>query len=150
MLPPFLVIFYRQRALNTLFPIVITTFRVAATPDIRRLMRIDFISVSISYDTSGDLPTFFIEKILNFFLFWNDFILCFQVTNCFSFNPFIPNALFHYPLKTSENLTLFWCFQGVEKGCIVNQVQDLNALFLGLVFINIISVLEDETKFIRM
>ena len=29
-------------------------------------------------------------------------------------NPFVPNALFLYPLKTSENR----CFQGVEKGCI--------------------------------
>ena len=33
-------------------------------------------------------------------------------------NPFIPNAPFIYPLKTPENLTVFWCFQGVEKGCI--------------------------------
>ena len=36
-------------------------------------------------------------------------------------NPFVPNALFFYPLKTSENLTVFWCFQGVEKGCIGNE-----------------------------
>ena len=33
-------------------------------------------------------------------------------------NPFVPNALFLYPLKTSENLTVFW---GVEKGCIGNK-----------------------------
>ena len=33
-----------------------------------------------------------------------------------NFNHFVPNALFH--LKTSENLTVFWCFQVVEKGCI--------------------------------
>ena len=32
-------------------------------------------------------------------------------------NPFVPNAPFLYPLKTSENLTVF-CFHGVEKGCI--------------------------------
>ena len=37
------------------------------------------------------------------------------------FNPFVPNAPFLYPLKTSENLTVFWCFQGVEKGCIGNE-----------------------------
>ena len=37
------------------------------------------------------------------------------------FNPFIPNTPFLYPLKTSENLTFFWCFQGVEKGCIGNK-----------------------------
>ena len=33
------------------------------------------------------------------------------------FNPFVPNAPFLYPLKTSENL----CFQGVEKGCVGNK-----------------------------
>ena len=36
------------------------------------------------------------------------------------FSPFVPNALFLYPLKTSENLK-FSCFQGVEKGCIGNK-----------------------------
>ena len=36
-------------------------------------------------------------------------------------NPFVPNAPFLYPLKTSENLTVFLCFQGVEKGCIENE-----------------------------
>ena len=34
---------------------------------------------------------------------------------------FVPNALFLYPLKTSENLTIFWCFPGVEKRCIGNK-----------------------------
>ena len=28
-----------------------------------------------------------------------------------SFNPFVPTASFLYPLKTSENLTVFWCIQ---------------------------------------
>ena len=37
------------------------------------------------------------------------------------FSPFVPNAPFLYPLKTSENLAVFWCFQGVEKGCIGNE-----------------------------
>ena len=41
------------------------------------------------------------------------------VTNCV--NPFVPNAPFLYPLKTSENRKVFWCFQGVEKGCIGNK-----------------------------
>ena len=36
-------------------------------------------------------------------------------------NPFVPNAPFLYPLKKSENLTVFWCFQGVEKECIRNK-----------------------------
>ena len=35
---------------------------------------------------------------------------------------FVPNALFLYPLKTLENLTVFWCFQGVEKECIGNEL----------------------------
>ena len=34
-------------------------------------------------------------------------------------NPFVPNAPFLYPVKTSENLTVFWYFQGVEKWCMV-------------------------------
>ena len=39
----------------------------------------------------------------------------------FSLNPFVINATFLYPLKTSEKLTVFWCFQGLEKGCIGNE-----------------------------
>ena len=31
------------------------------------------------------------------------------------FNQFVPSAPFLYPLKTSENFTVFWCFQGVER-----------------------------------
>ena len=27
-------------------------------------------------------------------------------------NKFVPNITFLYPLKASENLTVFWCFQG--------------------------------------
>ena len=37
------------------------------------------------------------------------------------FNPFVPNAPFLYPLKTSENRDVFWCFQGVEKVCTGNE-----------------------------
>ena len=37
------------------------------------------------------------------------------------FNPFVSNASFLYPLKTSENSKVFWCFQGVERGCIGNK-----------------------------
>ena len=33
--------------------------------------------------------------------------------------PFVPNAPFLYPYKT-ENLAVFWYFQGVEKGSIGN------------------------------
>ena len=36
-------------------------------------------------------------------------------------NPFDPNAPFLYPLKTSENRNVYWCFQGLGKGCIGNE-----------------------------
>ena len=39
----------------------------------------------------------------------------------FYFKPFVPNALFPYPLKTSENLMVFFMFSRVEKGCIGNK-----------------------------
>ena len=38
------------------------------------------------------------------------------------FNPFVPNALFIYP----QDLTVFWCFQGLEKGCIGNEWVKIN------------------------
>ena len=38
-----------------------------------------------------------------------------------TFNPFVSNAPFLYPLKTSENRKVLWCFQGVKKGCIGNK-----------------------------
>ena len=41
--------------------------------------------------------------------------------SCNKVNPFVPNAPFLCPLEISENLTVFWCFQGVEKGCIGNK-----------------------------
>ena len=50
-------------------------------------------------------------------------ILCFcliRSRSCY-INLFVPDAPFTYHLKTSENLTVFWYFQGVEKGCIENK-----------------------------
>ena len=35
-----------------------------------------------------------------------------SIFRSFFFNPFVPNAPFFYPLKTSENYTVFWCLQG--------------------------------------
>ena len=47
--------------------------------------------------------------------------------------PFVPNAPFLYTLKTTENptenLTVFWCFQGAEKGCIENEWVKKNIKF---------------------
>ena len=39
----------------------------------------------------------------------------------FWINSIVPNAPFLYPLNTSENCKVFWCFQRVEKGCIGNE-----------------------------
>ena len=33
-------------------------------------------------------------------------------------NPLVYSVTFLSPLKTSENLTVFWCYEGVEKGFI--------------------------------
>ena len=41
--------------------------------------------------------------------------------NDLELNAFGPNAPFLYPLKKSENLKVFLCFQGVEKECIGNE-----------------------------
>ena len=35
--------------------------------------------------------------------------------------PFVSNTPFLCSLKTSKNLTVFWCFQGLEKRCIGNK-----------------------------
>ena len=44
----------------------------------------------------------------------------YYIKTCFV-NLFVLSAPFLYPQKTSENLTAFWCFQGVEKECIGNK-----------------------------
>ena len=36
-------------------------------------------------------------------------------------SPFIPNAPFLYPPKTSENSKAFWCFRRLEEWCIRNK-----------------------------
>ena len=43
---------------------------------------------------------------------------------------FFPNATFLYHLKTSENVKVFWCFQGVEKGCNGNEWIDFGSILL--------------------
>ena len=44
----------------------------------------------------------------------------FSINSNMHVNPFVPNAPFLYPLKTSENLTVL-CFQGVEEGYLGNE-----------------------------
>ena len=41
------------------------------------------------------------------------------------FNSFVPNALFLFPLKTPENRKVFWCFQGIEKGRVGNELVNM-------------------------
>ena len=41
-------------------------------------------------------------------------------------DPIVSNAPFFYALKTPENLMVFWCFQGVDKGCIGNEFTALD------------------------
>ena len=57
--------------------------------------------------------------VLNFAKSWNS--IKSSKINPLHFNPFFPNASFLYPLKTSKNHKVFWCFQGVEKGCTGNK-----------------------------
>ena len=57
-----------------------------------------------------------------------------QKGRIFYFNLFFPKAPFLYLLKT-EKCKVFWCFQGVEKGCVgtelVNRL-DSNHLITGV------------------
>ena len=47
--------------------------------------------------------------------------------------PFVSNVPFLYPLKTSRNLTVFWCFQGVQKACIGNKRVNAFLTIYGIV-----------------
>ena len=63
-------------------------------------------------------------------------------------NPFVPNAHFLYPLKTSENRKIFWCFQGVEKGCIGNEwVSKLLPIYVIYVSESVMHISPPKTKF---
>ena len=53
------------------------------------------------------------------------------------FKPFVPNAPFLYPLKISENLPVFWCLQGIEKGCLCNEWVKRMSQAIGLLSFSI-------------
>ena len=57
------------------------------------------------------------------FHLYNKAHTCLQAHNCLLnlLNPFVPNTVFLYRLKTLQNRKIFWCFQGVEKGCFGNE-----------------------------
>ena len=75
--------------------------------------------------TANQFTGFYMMKILAFKRLTGASIIRFYGSggqcDCSYFNPFIANAPFLYSLKTSENLTIFRCFQGVEKECIGNK-----------------------------
>ena len=72
--------------------------------------------------------------------FW---LKCFRdILHYLFVNPFVPNAPFLYPLKTSENRKVFWCFQGVEKGCIENEWVKANFFSWRSSFLSSFFVLE--------
>ena len=68
---------------------------------------------------------FLLSKRFGFsFMFFKcmDFKFLFPIITIFfccasQINSFLPNAVFLYPLKTYENLKVFWCFRGVETRC---------------------------------
>ena len=53
-----------------------------------------------------------------------------------------PMHPFSSPLKISENLTVFWCFQGVEKGCIRNK-------WVNRIYVNSIKVVIMRGNFMK-
>ena len=65
-----------------------------------------------------------------------------------NFNPFVPNAPFLYPLKSSENRKVFWCFQGVEKGCIRNEWVKWNWLY-KIFFFNVFESFREQLLWIH-
>ena len=69
------------------------------------------ISGSILHELSGNGSELFVAEIFD--IAW--FLKLSRFSN-WSINGFVPNGPFLYPLKTSETLTVFCCFKGVEKG----------------------------------
>ena len=53
------------------------------------------------------------KSIVNFEWYYHEIPSRFSI-----FNQFVPNAPFLYHLKAWEKSEVFWCFRGVEKGCI--------------------------------
>ena len=65
--------------------------------------------------TANQINGFYIK--CNNGLKWVKYTSAIRETCSVMINPFVPNALFPYPLKTTENLTVF-CFQGYRKGAL--------------------------------
>ena len=83
-------------------------YTLHSKPKVLRTLRLFLRFPGLSWD-------FFVCPAIpeNLKISWDFFTEAFQF-----FNPFVPNAPILYPLKISENRKAFWCFQGVQKGCI--------------------------------
>ena len=80
----------------------------------------------------GCIPSLlFIPSSKSFILLWSHDARYFEV------NPIVPNAPCLYPLKTSQRLTVFWCFQGAEKGYIGNKWVNSKTNYLAIIAITI-------------
>ena len=77
---------------------------------------------------SGFWVLLLILEQLQLVVFISDFKHLLSDWNPDNFNPLAPNLPFLYPLKISEILTVFWCFQGVEKGCIGKELVNTQLL----------------------
>ena len=86
-----------------------------------------FCSIKYSVPSKSFSPQTFLSPFLK--LQPNHYCL---LTQC------VPNAPFLYLLKTSENRKLFWCFQGVVKGCIGNKW--VNGMKLSIIFCSLFAV----------
>ena len=61
-------------------------------------------------------------------------------------------AAFLYPLKTLENVTVFWCFHGIEKRCIGNEWANkvANCKLEACNFTNAVPVQVSSCKFCKI
>ena len=55
-------------------------------------------------------------------------------------NPFVPNAPFLYPLKTLQNLTVFYKFRGQRKGAL--ETNGLNLVHFSAIHCSDVSIVD--------
>ena len=80
-----------------------------STPSTHRLIQYKYLRRNILQK----VQTWVFDRLLNPPLwFWH------LGSNSNVLDPFVASAPFLYPLKTLENRTGIWCYQGVKKGCI--------------------------------
>ena len=75
-----------------------------------------YLSITDYFFKTRRCPLFRVLLYLQLSLFWSFENVSHSPLQVTFINPFVPNVPFLYPLKTSENLIVFCCFLGVEKG----------------------------------